>query len=51
MIYGTYASLLNKGWTMTDIDGMDIYGYWRVRAWERRKGKPVDDGEISIDDL
>jgi acyl-CoA-binding protein len=52
LIFGTYAALLKQGWTMTDIDQMDIFGYWRVRAWEQRKGKPAqDDGPVYIDDL
>jgi hypothetical protein len=52
LIYGTYSVLLKEGWTMTDIDRMDIFGYWRVRAWERRKDKPKDDdGPAYIDDF
>lgn len=35
---------------MTDIDNMDICGYWRVRAWEQRKGK-ADDGPVYLDDI
>lgn len=38
---------------MTDIDQMDIFGYWRVRAWEMHKDKPAkkDDGPVYIDDI
>ncbi len=49
---GTYGVLLEKkGWTMTDIDNMDIFGYWRVKAWNAGHGSPDDDGPICIDDL
>lgn len=47
----TYAALLKSGWTMGDIDAMDIFGYWRVRAWEASGGKKRDDGPVYIDDL
>jgi hypothetical protein len=36
---------------MTDIDNMDIFGYWRVKAWSESHGAPGDDGQICIDDL
>jgi len=35
---------------MTDIDNMDIFGYWRVKAWNANRGTQ-DDGPICIDDL
>lgn len=39
---------------MTDIDRMDIFGYWRIRVWEERsdktKKKPTDEA-VYIDDL
>lgn len=35
---------------MGEIDKTDIFGYWRVKAWEQRGERP-DNGEICIDDL
>ena len=44
-IYTTYNSLLENGWKMADIDGMDMLGYLKVRAWkakrEQEKKAPV----------
>ena len=38
-IYSTYNSLLEGGWRMSEIDGMDMLGFLRVRAWSARKEK------------
>ncbi len=38
-MYTTYSQLLEKGWTMNDIDTMDILAYWKIRAWELKKEK------------
>ena len=46
-MYQTYNNLLDAGWRMADIDGMDMLGYLRVRAWnahkkrEKEKPKPM----------
>ena len=32
-IYFTYNLLLQDGWRMCDIDGMDMIGYLKIRAW------------------
>ena len=36
-IYTTYNSLLENGWKMADIDGMDMLGYLKVRAWKAKR--------------
>ena len=36
-IYSTYNSLLEGGWRMQEIDGMDMLGFLRLRAWSARK--------------
>lgn len=36
-IFATYNELLNSGWHMNDIDGMDMLGFLQVRAWKARK--------------
>ena len=35
----TYNSLLEGGWRMSEIDGMDMLGFLSVRAWNARKEK------------
>lgn len=30
---------MKAGWTMNDIDGMDMIGFLKIRAWEARKEK------------
>ena len=30
---------MKAGWTMSDIDGMDMIGCLKIRAWEARKEK------------
>ena len=46
-MYQTYNNLLDAGWRMADIDGMDMLGYLRLRAWnahkkrEKEKPKPM----------
>ncbi|MDR4958200.1 hypothetical protein, partial [Bacillus sonorensis] len=38
-----YAALLKQGWTMTEIDEMDIYHYLEVLAHENKpKVVPID---------
>ena len=41
---GVYNSLLEGGWRMQEIDGMDMPGFLRIRAWnakrERKKKEP-----------
>ena len=37
-ICSTYNALLDADWHMSEIDGMDMPGYFRVRAWQARKG-------------
>ena len=32
-VYATYNELLNAGWRMQEIDGMDMPGFLRLRAW------------------
>ena len=43
-IHSTYNSLLESGWRMQEIDGMDMPGFLRIRAWnakkERKKKEP-----------
>ena len=40
----TYNSLLEGGWRMSEIDGMDMLGFLSVRAWnacrEKKKKEP-----------
>ena len=36
-IYTTYNSLLENGWKMADIDGMDMLGYLKVRVWKAKR--------------
>lgn len=38
-IYGVYSDLMAGGWKMGEIDGMDIAGFLKVRAWEARREK------------
>ena len=38
-IYSTYNSLLEGGWHMQEIDGMDMLGFLRLRAWSARREK------------
>lgn len=38
-IYSTYNSLLEGGWRMQEIDGMDMLGFLRLRAWSARREK------------
>ena len=38
-IYSTYNSLLENGWKMSDIDEMDMLGYFRIRAWKAQHEK------------
>lgn len=38
-IYETYNTLLENGWKKQDIDGMDMLGYLKVRAWKAGKEK------------
>ena len=35
----TYNELLHAGWRMHEIDGMDMLGYLKVRAWDSNKKK------------
>ena len=30
---------MKAGWTMSDIDSMDMIGFLKIRAWEARKKK------------
>ena len=41
-IYSTYNSLLESGWRMQEIDGMDMLGFLRIRAWNAKKEKKND---------
>jgi len=36
-VYATYNELLTSGWTMREIDGMDMPGFLRLRAWDARR--------------
>lgn len=38
-IYSTYNSLLESGWRMQEIDGMDMLGFLRLRAWSAKREK------------
>ena len=33
----TYLCLLEQGWTLNDIDEMDIFFYWEVLAYKANK--------------
>ena len=35
----TYNSLLESGWRMQEIDGMDMPGFLRIRAWNAKREK------------
>jgi hypothetical protein len=34
-----YNDLLDNQWHMNDIDGMDVIGFLRLRAWKAGRGK------------
>ena len=36
-IYETYNTLLKAGWRMQEIDGMDMLGFLRMRAWDAQR--------------
>ena len=38
-IFSAYSELLNSGWRMREIDGMDFIGFLRIRAWEAKQKK------------
>ena len=40
-IFGVYDLLLDAGWRMQEIDGMDMLGYLTIRCWKlNKKEKP-----------
>lgn len=45
-----YSSLLEQGWTMSDIDGMDIFYYFEVLAYRNKKGNKKDE-DVFIDQV
>ena len=36
-IYETYNTLLKAGWRMQEVDGMDMLGFLRLRAWDAQR--------------
>jgi len=36
-IYATYNTLIKADWRMQEIDGMDMLGFLRLRAWDAKK--------------
>ena len=51
-IYSTYNSLLENGWRMQEIDGMDMLGFLKVRAWSaRQENKKKEPRHSTIDQV
>ncbi|EPY2281811.1 hypothetical protein ACQX0N_09820 [Clostridium tepidum] len=39
-----YSDLIDKGWTMTDIDNMDIFYYFDILAYKIKIEKDKQEG-------